>query len=68
MKPRVKSKPLIWITRDRIQIPVPKMATNHIQNSMNWLLHHGKSGSDKDKWLKVFEKELNNRNIKTIKP
>lgn len=57
----------VWITAGKIKIPIREMKTSHINNCINCLLGKGKSIipdgylGGKDKWLKLFNKELINR-------
>lgn len=57
----------IWITASRRKIPVRKMTSIHIKNCINCLNGGGKlkipNGylGGKDKWLKIFTEELENR-------
>lgn len=54
----------IWITAEKIKIPVKNMTTNHIKNCINCLHGLGKSIipdgylGGKEKWLSIFNKEL----------
>lgn len=54
----------IWITADRIKIPVSQMSTSHIQNCIKCFNGQGKSYispsylGGKNKWLDVFNREL----------
>lgn len=59
----------IWITKERIQIKVKDMSTSHILNCIKcW---NGKGFSvipenylgGKQKWLEIFNKELNSRKL-----
>lgn len=58
----------IWITARRIEIPVRSMSSNHIQNCIGCLEGKGKMKipdgylGGKDKWLRIFQDELNSRN------
>lgn len=53
-----------WITANRIQIPVSEMSTTHIKNCIRCFKGLGKSTipngylGGKEKWLKIFNKEL----------
>lgn len=57
----------IWITAQRKSIFVRSMGTGHIKNCINCLEGNGKSKipngylGGKEKWLKIFNKELTNR-------
>lgn len=58
----------VWVTAYRQQIPVREMSTSHINNCIKCILGKGKSIIPKDylgghdKWLKIFNNELINRN------
>jgi|SRR5690606_8587845 len=57
----------VWITAQRIKIPVREMSTKHIKNCINCWNGKGKLHipnsylGGKTKWLKIFEDELINR-------
>lgn len=60
----------VWITAQRIKIPVSEMKSQHIINCINCWEGKGKLKisnnylGGKDKWLKIFKKELDKRFIK----
>jgi len=57
----------VWITAQKVKIPVKEMKTKHINNCINcWngkgILHIPSSYlGGKQKWLKIFQEELTNR-------
>ena len=57
----------VWITAERIKIPVREMKTRHITNCIRCWNGEGKSVipdgylGGKEKWLKIFNQELINR-------
>lgn len=57
----------VWITAYRRKIFVHDMTTSHIRNCINCLHGEGRSYippgylGGKEKWLKIFEKELSKR-------
>lgn len=57
-----KAKKRIWTTREGKDIPVSKMTSNHIQNTINFIKRNDKNDLYSC-WLKVFEEELENRNL-----
>lgn len=58
----------IWITAQRVKIPVREMTIKHIKNCINCWDGRGRlkipTGylGGKEKWLKIFDEELTNRN------
>ena len=60
----------IWITADRIEIPLSEMSVNHILNAISCLYDRGSRripdiylGKTKAEWIKIFTSELSKRNV-----
>lgn len=57
----------IWITAYKTQIPVKQMSASHINNCIHCWNGKGKKKipphylGGKEKWLKIFQQELDNR-------
>lgn len=60
-----EAKEGVWTTGDRTQIPVEKMTTSHIRNTIAYLERRNKF-SIYDPWIEVFKKELDKRTYKEI--
>lgn len=59
-----------WITAKRVRIPINEMQTSHIVNCIkclkgksirNTVIPQGWAGNTRDKWIKVFQEELDRR-------
>ena len=57
-----------WLTANRVRVPINEMSTPHIKNTLRCLkgeshnkIPHGWNNKSHDRWIQLFESELNKR-------